>query len=728
MRALNSLKSQRKHMKHFMTTQTAISLALSLVISNSALAQEKPTSTSKKPSKSAETTQKDFVAVLPTAKVEAMQEDNVTKGYINYQDAMVTRNNLSVKETPQSIETLHIQKNKNYGTHDLSSIVEGNAGIDTSYDMRSDNIYIRGFRADSNDIYRDGIRESGQVRRSTANIERVEVLKGPASLLYGRSNGGGVINMVSKYANFKNQKSLGISYGSWSSLGLNFDANQTINNHFAVRLVGDVTQANSFRDRIDNKSRMFSPSVTYDSGNGLNWTGQYTYDYAYRTPDRGPTKAEYDRMGISYRQSFARPGDFVEDDTQTFRSNLDIELSDNWSLNWLAAYRNAAQNFDHYYSGRFNSTTRLFSQNYAWQETDNKTISSALTLNGEFSTGDIEHQLTAGLDISRENREPYVGYTRSTTPIDPYNPASWSRTDSAPAVFDNIHKAKSQGLFIQDVIALTSELKWVLGGRYDQYTFDSTDKNQNNSHYSGHAFSPSTGIIWEVNESHTLYGSYNKSFTAYGGNGYIGVSASGNQEAFNQEPEHNEQFEFGIKSDWYDGRLSTSLAAYQIERNNIRYQPDRNNDPFTWAVRGKERSRGVELSATGKIASNLYLRTSVGSMNGRVVEDKQNPHYVGNRLNGTANFNGNLFLRYVSNDQWYGELGITHVGKRYYYDRRGNETTLDSFDRIDALIGWKGDDWNATLGISNLFDKDYWRSEAMPGQPRSGTIRLNYQF
>ena len=116
-----------------------------------------------------------YTATLPTVSVVGQSDTSVLKGYINYDEAAVTRNGQLIKETPQTVDTLNIQKNKNYGTNDLSSILEGNAGIDAAYDMRGESIFLRGFQADASDIYRDGVRESGQVRRSTANIERVEI-------------------------------------------------------------------------------------------------------------------------------------------------------------------------------------------------------------------------------------------------------------------------------------------------------------------------------------------------------------------------------------------------------------------------------------------------------------------------------------------------------------------------------------------------------------------------
>lgn len=675
---------------------------------------------------------KEFNAVLPTVYIEAMKEDDITKGYVNYENASITRNNMSIKQTPMTIDTLNIQKNKNYGTNDLSSILEGNAGIDTTYDMRSDNIFIRGFRADTNDIYRDGIRESGQVRRSTANIERVEILKGPASLLYGRSNGGGVINMVSKYANFDNSSNVGLSMGSWKNKGANLDINQVVNENVAIRFVSDVTKGETFRDsiqkNIENESKMFSPSITITNNDNLKWTAQYTYDYAKRTPDRGPNKTQYDLMGISYDKAFAHNGDYVEDRLQILRSSLDYQINDKWSLNWAAAYRKAEQNFDHYFLGTYSTSTKLLSQNYAWQETENKTISNTLTLNGEIRTGNILHNLTFGVDYSKENRNPKL-YSEKEIPFNPFDSSSWTKIEKKNATIKNEHEGISKGIFLEDIISLTPSLKLVLGGRFDKYSFNSTDISNNHSSHDGDSFSPRVGIVYDINEDHTIYTSYNKSFSPYGGNSYLGVSASKDSSTFNDEPEYNEQYEVGIKSDWFDNKLSSTFSLYQIEHFNIRYRPDWEPDLTKWYQRGKERSRGAELSIIGQVYEDFYLRASIGTMQAKVIKDKSNPDNEGNYLSNTANINGNIFVRYApSSKNFYTELGVTHVGKRYFYDRSGNESTLDSFNRVDSLLGWKYKDVNITLGILNLFDKDYWRSSTMPGASRSATLRLNYKF
>ncbi|PSJ79980.1 TonB-dependent receptor [Neisseria iguanae] len=669
-----------------------------------------------------------YSAVLPTVEVEGQSEQNILKGYIDYEEASASRNRQPAKDIPQTIDILNIQKNKNYGTNDLSSILEGNAGIDAAYDMRGESLFLRGFQADANDIYRDGVRESGQVRRSTANIERVEILKGPSSVLYGRTNGGGVINMVSKYANFKTNRTIGASYGSYAARSLNLDLNQAFNDNVAIRLSSEVGKANSFRSGIGTKNAMISPSITIKTDNGLKWTGQYTYDNVERTPDRSPSRFEYEKMGISRDQGFAHPNDFVKDKLQVWRSNLEYSFNPDWHLQWQLAHRRASQNFDHYYDGRYNISTGLLSRNYAWQQTDNKTLSSNLTLNGHFQTSRFDNHLTIGFDAAHEEREPKLAFRSNMVSINPHDHSTWPASGRLlPIATHNRHKADSSGLFVQNIFSVTPDIKLVAGGRYDQYRFASTNISNQTRKYQGRSFSPNFGAVWHFTSEHTLYAAYNKGFTPYGGNGYLSIG-TGAEDVFNTSPEFSRQYEAGIKSAWFDNRLSTTLAAYQIERYNIRYRPDPQNNPYTWAVSGKHRSRGLEWSVLGKIAPKWYVRGSLGVMQAKVVEDAQSPERVGRHLNNSSNITGNLFVRYTPTPRFYGELGITGTGKRYNTNRSGKAENIPGFARVDALAGWNHKNLNFTLAANNLLNQKYWRSNNMPGAPRGLTARVNYSF
>lgn len=691
-------------------------------------------------------------AVLPTVVVESMSEQDPTKSYVNYKQASVTRNGQDVKDTPQTIDTIDVQKYKLYGMNDLSVMLAGTPGITTSYDMRGDGITIRGFGASDGDIYRDGIRESGQIRRSTANIERIEVLKGPASLLYGRSAGGGVINMVSKYANFESNSSVGVYAGSWDNYGATVDVNHVINENVAVRVTSEAGESDSFRAQVANEIRMISPSVTFNNREGLEWTLQYTYDKLTRSPDRGPS---YENLpaGTSKRASFVQDGDFVDDILNVFRSDLTYAFNDKWSLNWALSHREAEQNFDHFYGGTYcddagktltggNCTWNGYirQNSYAWQETMNKTDANALELKGEFLTGGLQHNLLVGLDSSWEDREPslytngnhgvtFYGYVNPFNYADRYNDRD---TKPRPAPTQtNHHKAESHALFIQDVITLVPEVKLVLGARYDWFEFGSTNlllepgaANRSRS-YNDSTFSPSVGVVWQPVEAHSFYASYNKSFSPYGGRGMLSVSTS-STAVYDADPQYNEQYEIGVKSDWLNQRLNTQISVFNIEKNNIRYRPDPDNDPYTWAVQGQHRSKGVEFSFIGRVIDTIYVRGGYGWQEAQVRVDVVTPTNVGRYLSGSSKDSGNLFVRYVPSERWYAEVGVTRMGA--LYTSQSFTPGLESYERFDAAVGYSINNVNITLAVSNLSDKEYWRASSMPGSPRNVLLRANYQF
>jgi ferrichrome-iron receptor len=259
------------------------------------------------------------------------------------------------------------------------------------------------------------VRDSGQIRRSTANVERVEILKGPASILYDRSDDGAVVNLVSKKANFTPVYKVSGRYGSWSRWGLGADVNHAVNNQLAVRLTADGERGKSWREGIKYKNFMISPSVIVTNQSGdVSFEVQYTYDNAWRVPDRTPTKAVYDKLGVDYKKGFSHEGDFVEDRLDFFRTELNAELAKELNLKWVFEYRKASQNFDHYYGGSIVSGNKL-RQNYAKQETDNETISNAFTLTKELNFERLKHNIAVGYDNSIETRHPRLWYSRTHT-------------------------------------------------------------------------------------------------------------------------------------------------------------------------------------------------------------------------------------------------------------------------------------------------------------------------
>ncbi len=546
-------------------------------------------------------------------------------------------------------------------------MLQGTPGVSTSYDMRGDGITIRGFGADTGDIYRDGIRESGQVRRSTANIERIEILKGPASVLYGRSAGGGVVNMVSKFANFDSKSSVGAYTGSYDNYGTTADINQVLNDNLAVRLTGEYGEAGSFRSGIENKIEMFSPSFTYKNDDGkLTWTTQYTYDKLGRVPDRGPTRDNLP-AGTSIKMGFAQDGDYVDDILQVVRSDVNYEYAPDWNFHWAASYRQAEQNFDHFYFGNYCGLDEKNSKNeactkkgyidqiYYWQQTSNKTTTNTFDIKGKFKTGQLEHQIMVGTDWTYEQREPRLANkTQNGSAIYGYvNPITGEREYSrgnGPLKISqhNYNEGTTYGVFIQDLIGLNDQLKLMMGLRYDYFDFSTTNKIKNElRNVKDSTFSPNVGLVWQPVPEHSFYTSYSKSFAPFGGQmGVNQVTGSTDVAKMDKEPQYNEQYEVGVKSEWFDNRLNTQFSVFDIRKNNIRYKPNPNSEPEVWATAGQHQSRGLEFSFIGRVLDNVFVRGGYGYTDAKVKEDKQNPEREGNYLANTSKNTGNLFVRY----------------------------------------------------------------------------------
>lgn len=688
------------------------------------------------------------VVVLPTITIEAMDDGDPIKTYVDYKKANVTRNGLDKKDIPQTIDTIDVSKYKLYGANDLSVMLQGTPGIDTSYDMRGDGISIRGFSADAGDIYRDGVRESGQVRRSTANVERIEILKGPASVLYGRSAGGGVINMVTKYANFDSKSSFGAFLGSYDNVGATFDINQILSTNWALRVTGEKNDTNSFRQGIGSNEEMVSPSITFRSDDErLTWTGQYTYDKLHRTSDRGPS---YDNLpkGTSIRMGFAQDGDYVEDTLQTFRSDLKYEINDQWKMHWSLSYREAEQNFDHFYSGTYCNADGItnagkdcakpgyISQIYYWQQTENKTAGSSLDLQGDFYTGSIQHQLTTGFDFSKEQRNPILSNKNADgSAIYGYvNPMTGERESNRgtghPPTSHTLYESTNYGLFAQDLISITPEIKIMLGVRYDRYDSNATGKLKGSTDegktqtIDDSTWSPNAGIVWQPTENHSLYASYSRSFAPFGGRVSVNtVSPSTNLKLFDADPQYSDQYEVGIKSDWLNKRLNTQFSVFNISKHNIRSYDEPRDE---WSVVGEHESKGLEFSFIGQAFDNVYIRGGYGYKDATIKENKLDTRLEGKQLAGSSKQTGNLFIRYIATEKAYGEIGATYVGS--YYTNNDNLIQMPDWTRLDAAIGYKDNSWGATFAVNNLTDKAYWRSSSMPGTPRNYLFRLNYFF
>ena len=640
-----------------------------------------------------------------------------------------TRTSTPARYVPQAIDSVKTSNVLDYGINSLGEALSGIPNVSSTADTRFDSLRIRGFDA-SNDFYLDGIRDDSQYVRDLHNIERIEVLKGPAAVLYGRGSQGGIINRVSKMPQFGRQSSIQAQGGSEDLRSLYADLSTDPSDTISLRLNMGNEDKNSFRDNVSGNRQLFAPSMSWQITPDLNWLVQYEYSRYNRTPDRGIPSINGRPADVSRGTSYGGKNDYIDDKTQNLRSRLSYELSENWQLRHTLGVFKLDSEFENTYLTGYNPITNRVDRQSWQQDMSTRNIFNNLEIEGGFDTFGLEHRLLTGLEIGSQRRDPKLFKALSAPSVDLYNPDRNLRTTGAMPTFSDSHtEVERQGLYVQDQIRFNDQWQVLAGLRYDRFDIESTNylkKTDRTEDRQSHSTSPRLGVVWTPLENHSFYASWTKTFSPVGG-GLIGITPGAAGNTNDLSPELTKQKEIGVKSDWMGDRLSTTLAVYELELYNRRTKDPLN--PTITLLSGLQRSRGIELTASGKLGGNWYMRGGIGLQDATVVKD--NNGLEGKRINGVAKRNGSLFITWKPEMGWYAETGLTLVGQRYADNM--NTTVLPGYGRWDALAGYREKDWDVSGALTNLTDRYYYESatsaaQIMPGEPRSLVMTGTYKF
>lgn len=639
--------------------------------------------------------------------------------------ATATRTNTPAKLVPQAIDSVKASELTAFGQPTLSEALTGIPGVNASGDTRFDGVNIRGFSA-SNDFYLDGFRDDMQYTRDLGNTERVEVLKGPAAVLYGRGSTGGIVNRVSKKPQKGLESSVSAQVGSFDSRRLAADLNGEAGEQVQVRLNLAQEDKESFRNDVTSKRTLLAPSVNWEINDKLNWLLQYERNEHDRTPDRGIPGVNGRPADVpkEYVYSDTRR-DFIGDVAQSTRSRLSWEINDQWQLRQQLGYTSLDSQFDNTYvtSVKGDKVTRARWQ----QDLKANSLISNTEVEGQLQTGPVEHRLLVGFEQNWQERTPKLYQNATAIPAgNLYDPGSLPTYDGAMKLSsDANHKVRGYGLYVQDQLSL-GDWHLLAGLRRDDFTVTSRRNDLNKEEtVSVTSLSPRLGLVWNPIEEHAFYASYSKTFTPVGGE-LIGITPGDKNN--NLDPQHTRLYEGGVKSDWLDGRLATTLSLYRLEMYNKRSKDPL--DPTKVILTGLQRTEGIELSARAQLTDELYLRGGIAIQDAEQV--KADADLQGKRPMNVSRQNGELFAGYQSGKQgWFGETGVTAVGDRFADN--ANTTTLPGYARFDARAGYRWQQWEAQLSVENLTDHDYFvsatsASQIMPGTPRQLHLSAAYRF
>ena len=653
------------------------------------------------------------------------------EGYFVPDASTATRTDTPLRDVPQSIQVIPRQVIEDQQATSIEQVLENAAGVTFlgNVDGQGINFAIRGF--DNAPVLRDGFRllgfAGGAVAPEVANLERVEVLRGPASVLYGQVEPGGLINLVSKRPLSEPYYNLQLQGGNrdFVSPSIDLSGPLTADGRVLYRLNALYRQEDSFRDLEDDFNRVFiAPTLTWQIGDRTDLTVNLEYINDNDPADYGTVLSGEGDTIIPNDQVIGNPDDTIDKDYLSVGYTLEHGFSQNWQLRNQFSY--ISDNFDYSVTAlpfAFNESTGILSRAFTDRFNEDDFYSLFTNLQGQFNTGPVKHTLLFGVDLSRTDSTGVTRFSATAseflTPLDVFNPdysavLAPSDSNDIPIAFGSDTTTDRFGIYLQNQIDILDNLILVAGLRYDIVDQDTTDvlTDLETNQYDD-AVTPRVGIVYQPIEPVSLYANYAQSFNPNGG-----TDAAG--QPF--EPEEGEGFEVGVRAELIENRLAATLAYFNITKQNVLTADP--VVPFASVATGEQRSRGVDFNLTGEILPGWNIITSYAYIDAEVTED--NTDIVGNRLTGIPEHSVSLWTTYeIQSGELQGlgfGLGFNFVGERQV--DLANSLDVDSYFTVNAATFYRWDNWRIGLNIDNLFDENYIESvngfsfrSVYPGDP-----------
>jgi len=672
-----------------------------------------------------------LVASTAVAGEAVMLEEIVVTGrkIENYlaTDALTgTKSNALLKDLPLSISIVPSELIGDRAINQLSEALDSVAGAQRKQGyggVQNFGAYLRGF--DSSFLtLRNGVRDYGfYTLRDTANVERFEVLKGPGSVLYGAVYPGGITSTITKKPVSDPLAHFQFSAGSHDRYRGEMDLGGPVSENFFYRFNAAYEDAESFRDEVKNQSYFLAPVATWVINDKANLTVEVEHKHSEYTWDLG-----LPRNPVSFQVPISRflgePTGINNVNSTYANSRFEYALSDQWKFRQILGYAWT----DGDYKLRSISSVAPNGRTINRVAYDNWEKSHTLVIQheavGEFATGGIEHQLVAGVEHYR-TQASYSFFFSALAPIDIFEPVYGAEPQPGGFVlFSDQNDSKAIGGYAQDLISLADQWKLLVGARYDRVKNSGINLLTNGrvSRAPDTAFSPQAGLVFQPDDATSLYVSYGESFLSV----TSGRTASGED----LKPEGGQQLEIGVKRFWLDNRFATTLAAFEIKRQNVSTP-----DPVTPTFRvqtAEQTSRGLELELAGSPVEGWDLSAAAAYIDAEVSED--NLFAVGSKLPGAARYSASLWNKYTIQS---GALESLEMGVGVYYVGRRAVALpnpvfeLPSYTRVDAMVAYPYGQWQVQANLKNAGDKkiyDLTSTSIMPQEPRSFTVRLAYSY
>lgn len=662
---------------------------------------------------------------VPVLEAKAVQVTAQRETYKVERTTTATKTDMPIMETPFAIQVVPEQVMKDQQSTRLDQALNNVSGVFANQSFSLDESFtIRGF--ETFDYYREGTRFQAAFsqagRREMANLERIEVLKGPASILYGRIQPGGMINLVTKKPQAESYYSIQQQVGSYDFYRTALDATSKLNESGSLLYRFNMSYENSgsFREFVDNKKLFIAPVVQWK------WSDrtQITFDGEY---SKGKVRPEYGTVAIGRRpanlpiernlgESFSKA-----DYTALLGGfNWSHEFNSQWKIQHRAYLQSTTEDDQVVLPLALQADNQTLDRFFAgFQGNKHKTYTTSLDLTGRFETFGLKHRLLVGGDYYEFKNTATIVNNFAFPSINIFNPIhSGDPTPANRVAFDL--REKWFGLYLQDQVELPFHLHLLAGLRYDsaEITSDNTfggTRNVASSRQS--AVTPRVGLLWQPLKQFALYGNYVEGF-GVPNVGSLGVSG------VPLRAETSQQWEAGVKTEFMDGRWTATLSYFDLTKQNIATgHPNPALAAQGFSVQtGEARNKGVELDVAGEVLPGLDVIATYAYTHSEILQN--NDGTVGNRFPNVPKHAGSLWSVYRFQEPrlkgWKVGAGLLARGERQ--GNQQNDFQMPGYVLVNLMTSYTihvgPTRLTAQLNVDNLLGQEYFPSSAGFGRGR----------
>ena len=643
-----------------------------------------------------------------------------------------TKTNTDIKDIPQALTTLTKEQIDDQQLHTVGDLLLYVPGA--SYgpgEGNRDQLVLRG-NSSTADFFIDGVRDDVQYFRDFYNVDRIEVLKGPNAMIFGRGGGGGIVNRVLKRPTFSAGNQFTVSADSWDAVRLTGDVDQPLSPAAAIRVNGIYEDGDSFRRHVRIERQGINPTAALKIGSDTRIDLSYEYFHDRRTADRGvPANVEEPIVGFTRTffgdpdQSFERANVSVATLAIEHRFGSGLTLR-NRTL--LGDYRKFYQNV---FPATFNPSTKLVSFSAYNNLNNRKNLFNQTDLVWNNPFAGIEQTVLFGFEIGREksrNKHLTGSFPNgNTVPVDDPTIAAEVVYSPIASDADNRVNATIAAIYAQDQIKPASWLEIVAGLRFDSFKLSVEDLRLTGGGLfarTDHLWSPRLGLVLKPSGKLSFYASYSRSYLPQSGDQFSGLTSI----TAALKPERFDNYEAGAKWEILSGLLATA-AVYRLDRSNTRASDP--NDPSRTVLTGKQRSRGFELGLERSITKNWMVSAGYALQKASIIETTTAAP-KGRQAPLVPRRSVSLWNRYdITRDLGVG-LGL--IARSKTYATISNAVKLPGYARLDAAIFYKlRHGLEAQVNIENLLGASYFPTanadnNIIPGAPRTIKGMVGYRF